>query len=83
VDTREANETVNKKINISFKYLRDQICLEFVKINIQTAIETKRSGNAGNYLSNQSVKIGEARRGDSKILFANVINSFVINLTFW
>ena len=59
---------------------RDQIRLELVKIDIQGTIKTKRGGNRRDNLRDQPVEVGEARRGNSKPLLADIVDSFVINL---
>ena len=62
------------------KDVRDQIGLKFVEVDIERTIETERGCDGGNNLGYQSVEVGEARRTDGQILFANVVNRFVINL---
>ena len=41
-------------------YLRHQVGLELVQVDIQATIETKRRGDARDDLSNQPVQVGEA-----------------------
>jgi hypothetical protein len=62
------------------KNSRNQIRLEFVQINIERPIEAERCSDGRNNLSNESVQVCEARRRDIKVLFANIINSFVVHL---
>lgn len=59
---------------------RNQIGLEFVQIDIQRSVETKRCSDRRNNLSNQSVEVGEAGRNHAKILLANIIDSLVVDL---
>lgn len=58
---------------------RNQVSLELVKIDVQRAIKTERGGDRGDNLSDQPVEVGEARRGDTEPLLADVVNSFVVN----
>jgi hypothetical protein len=60
--------------------IRNEIGLEFVQIHIETAVEPQGGCNTGDNLGNESIKICERRRADVKVLFANIVNSFVVHL---
>ena len=74
VDTREA---IKRQI-----YLRNQICLEHVQINIQRTIETQRSSFRQNDLGDQPVQVDETWRADAKIFLANIINGLIVVVAF-
>ena len=59
---------------------RHQVGLELVQINVQGSIETKRGRDGGNNLSNETVQVGEAGRGDAEPLLADVVNGLVVDL---
>ena len=54
--------------------------MELVQVHVEGAVETKRSGDAGHYLSNDAVQVGVARRRQTEVLLANVVDGLVINL---
>ena len=64
----------------STKNLRNKVGLELVQINIETAIETKRSGDAKDDLCDESVKVGEAGLSHVEVLLADLVDGLVINL---
>jgi hypothetical protein len=43
-------------------------------------VETEGSGDRGDNLGNDSVEVGEAGLRNTKVLLANVVNGFVVNL---
>jgi hypothetical protein len=61
-------------------HIRDQIGLEFIKINIKRTIEAKRCGDRRNDLSDQAVQVHVTWSADADFLFANVVYGFVVNL---
>lgn len=60
--------------------LRDQVGLELVQINVERTNETQRRSDGRDNLSDETVKVREARGRNAKVLLANVVNSFVIHL---
>jgi hypothetical protein len=63
MDTREGN----------------QVRLELVQIDVEGAVEAERSSNRRDDLSNKPVKVGEAGLGNTKLLLADVVDSFVVD----
>ena len=61
--------------------IRDKIGLELVEIDVEGAIKSKRSSDRRNDLGDETVEVGEARRGDAKLGLADIVNSFVIHLS--
>lgn len=61
-------------------YSRNQVSLELVKIDVEGAVESERSGDRGDDLGNQPVQVGETGRLNSKVLLANVVDGFVVDL---
>ncbi len=62
--------------------LRNQIGLELVQVHVKGSIETKRSGDRGYNLSNQSVQVCKAWGGDAKVLLADIVDGFIIDLNY-
>ena len=62
------------------KHSRNEVSLELVEIDVETAIEAQGCSDTRNDLSNDSVQVGEARRSNVKVLLANIVDSFVVNL---
>lgn len=60
-------------------WVRNQVSLELVEIDVQSTIETKRRGNRADNLSNQSVKMLERRTRDVQVATADIVNSFIVN----
>jgi hypothetical protein len=60
--------------------IRDKIGLEFVQIDVETTVKSQRSRDAGNHLCNKSVEICERRRADVEVLFADIVDSFIVDL---
>ena len=56
-----------------------QIGLEFVEIDIESSVEAERTGDAGNYLGNQAVQVGEGWRGNSEVASTDVVDGLVVN----
>lgn len=61
-------------------YSRHKIGLEFVQINIERTVKAERRSDGRDNLSNKTIKVRETGRNNTKLLLANVINGFVINL---
>ena len=57
-----------------------QIGLEFSKINVQSTIKSKRSGNGWDDLTNKPVKIGVGGAFDIEITTANIVNCLRLTL---
>ena len=66
--------------SIDASSLRDQVRLELIQVNVQGAVETKRCGDGGYDLSNETVQVGEAGGSDAQPLLANVVNRIVVHL---
>ena len=75
--------TMSDDISISSGYLnsRDQVSLELVQVHVERAVEAKRSCDGRNDLCDEPVEVGEAWRRNVKVLLADVVNGFVVNLT--
>jgi hypothetical protein len=56
---------------------RNQIGLELVQVDVQRSIESERGSNGRNNLSNESVKVGEGRRGDAEVSSTNVVDAII------
>jgi hypothetical protein len=54
--------------------------LELIQVDVQRAVEAERGGDGRNNLSNKPVQVGQTWGGDAKVLFANIIDSLVVNL---
>ena len=59
--------------------VRHQVGLEFSQINIQGTIETERSSDGGDNLTNEPVEVGVGRSLDVKVPTADVIDGFIVN----
>lgn len=62
---------------------RNKVSLELVQVDVERAIEPERSGDGRNNLSDQPVQVGETWGGNTKVLLADVVDSFVIDLSGW
>ena len=58
--------------------VRYQVSLELGNINIQSTIKTKRCGQGGDNLSNESVQVGVCWPFNVKIPSTNIVKSFII-----
>ena len=56
-----------------------QVGLEFVQIDIQSTIESQRSSDGRNNLSNQSVQVGVGWSFNVEVSSADVVDSLVVN----
>jgi hypothetical protein len=61
-------------------YSRNKIGLEFVQVNIKRTVKAKGCCDRRYDLCNEAVQIGETGRRDAKTLFADIVNSLVVNL---
>jgi hypothetical protein len=59
--------------------VRNQIGLELVQIDVEGTIETKRSGDGGDNLGNQTVKVEVRRTFNVQVTATDVIDGLVIN----
>jgi hypothetical protein len=59
--------------------VRNQVSLELVQINVKGTIETKRSSDGRNNLSNQAVKVEVRRTFNVQVTATDVIDGLVIN----
>jgi hypothetical protein len=59
-------------------WIRNEICLEFGDINVESTVETERGGEGRNDLSNQSVKIGISGSFDIEISSTDVVDGFIV-----
>ena len=58
----------------------DQVGLELGKIDVEGTVESEGSGDGGDDLTNQSVKIGVGRSLDVEVSSTDVVDGLVINL---
>ena len=59
---------------------RNKVSLELVQVDIERAIKPEGRGDRRDDLRDQSVQVCEARLSDVEAIFADIINSFIINL---
>ena len=57
----------------------DQVSLELGKIDVEGTIESEGSGDGGDDLTNQSVKIGVGWSFDIQVTSADIVDSLIIN----
>lgn len=57
--------------------------MEFVKINIKGTIEAERCRDRRDDLGDQAIEIREAWSLDTNSVLADVIDSFIVNLSQW
>ena len=62
------------------RYSRHKVGLEFVQIDVKRAIKAEGCRNRRHDLGNKAIQVREAGRRDTQALFADVVNSFIINL---
>lgn len=60
-------------------WIRNQVSLELIEIDVQSTIETKRRSNGADNLSNQSVEMLERRTWDVQVAAADIVDSLVID----
>ena len=61
------------------RYLRHQVSLEFVQVDIQATIETKGRGDTRDDLGDQPVQVGKAGGGNTELLLANLEDGLVVD----
>lgn len=61
--------------------IRYEIGLELVEINVEGSIKSERSSDRRYNLGDETVKVSEARRGNSKLGLADIVNSLVVHLS--
>lgn len=59
---------------------RHQVGLELVQVDVQGAVETERGSDRRDNLSDETVQVGEAWRGDTETLLANVVDGLIVDL---
>lgn len=59
--------------------IRNQVGLELVQVDIQSAIESERRSNGANNLGNQSVKVLEGWPRNIQISTTDIVDGFVVN----
>ena len=59
---------------------RNQVGLELVQVDVERAVETERSRDRRDDLSDEAVQVGEAGLRNAEVLLADVVDSLVINL---
>jgi hypothetical protein len=57
--------------------VRHEVGLELSDIDVERAIETQRSSQGGNNLSNQTVQVRVGRALDVQVATADVVQSFL------
>ena len=60
-------------------WVRNQVCLELVQVDVQGTIETEGGGDGANNLGDQAVEVVVRWAGDTQVLAANLENSIVVN----
>ena len=83
VNTRES--IVRNSEHCSFvaqidRHLRHQVGLELVQVDVERAVEAKRSRDRRDNLSNEPVQVGESRLRDAEVLLADVVDGFIVDL---
>ena len=56
-----------------------QVSLELVQVDVQGTVESERSGDGRDDLGDQTVEVGKAWGGDSEVLLADVVDSFIVD----
>ena len=56
-----------------------QIGLELIEVNIESTIESERSSDGGDNLTNQTIQIGISWPLNIQITTANIVNGLVVN----
>ena len=58
--------------------VRYQVSLELSQINVEGTIESQRSGDGGDNLSDESVQVGVGRSLNVQVTSANIIDSLIV-----
>ncbi len=59
--------------------IRHQIGLELIEIHIESSIESERSGDGGNDLSDQTVEVGVGGTFDVQVAATDVVDGLVVD----
>jgi hypothetical protein len=65
----------------NLEYLRHQVGLKLVQVDIQATVEAERRGDGRDDLSNEPIEVGETGRRNAEVPLANIVNCFIIYLT--
>lgn len=57
----------------------DQVGLEFIKVDVQSTVESQTGGDGADNLSDETVKVLISRARDVKVAVADVVHGFVVN----
>jgi hypothetical protein len=60
-------------------WVRNQVSLELIKIDVQSTVETKRRGDRADNLSNQAVEMLEVRTGNIQVATADIVDGFIVD----
>jgi hypothetical protein len=60
-------------------WVRNQVSLELIKIDVQGTVETKRRSDRADNLSNQAVEMLEIRTRDIQVATADIVDGFVVD----
>ena len=58
--------------------IRYQVSLELSQINVEGTIESQRSSDGGDDLSNESVQVGVGRSLDVQVTSADIVDSLIV-----
>ena len=58
--------------------VRYQVSLELSQINVEGTIESQRSSDGGDDLSNESVQVGVGRSLDVQVTSADIVDSLIV-----
>ena len=61
------------------RYVRHQVGLEFVQVDVQATVETEGRGDAGNDLGDQPVQVGETGGGNTELLLADLEDGLIVD----
>lgn len=68
------------EVRARIKDARNKVGLELVQINIETTVEAQGRRDARHNLGDDAVQVCIARRNESEVFLADVVDGFVINL---
>ena len=60
-------------------WVRDQVGLEFVEVDVEGAIESERSSDRRNDLAEQSVQIFVRGSRNAQVLLADIVDRLIVN----
>ena len=61
-------------------YVRNEVGLELVEIDVERAIEPEGRGDRGDDLRDQTVEVDETRLGDVELVLADIEDGLVVDL---